>query len=255
MVRRVAADARGRAVDGVLRARWRADRCVLYDDRVKFDPPTVWATAEREKVGLMTMVGDAYAAPLIEELDRTSYELSSLYAIGTGGAATNPKHVQRPAGEAAAADHHQRLRVVGDRQHGLRAQPAWHRTARRSTCARAAPWCPTTCTPIPATRRHRGRLGGAHGPDSVGLLRRCRRHPQDLPGRRRAAGGGVGGPRRHWRPTAPCGCSAATRWWSTPAARRSSSRRSKRCCAPTRAWPTRWWSAVTASGGARRSWR
>ena len=53
----------------------------------------MWRTAEREKVGMMTMVGDAYAAPLIEELNRNSYELSSLYAIGTGGAATNPKHV------------------------------------------------------------------------------------------------------------------------------------------------------------------
>jgi fatty-acyl-CoA synthase len=66
---------------------------VLYDDRTKFNPPLVWQTAEREKVGMMTMVGDAYAAPLIEELNRTGYELSSLYAIGTGGAATNPKHV------------------------------------------------------------------------------------------------------------------------------------------------------------------
>jgi 3-oxocholest-4-en-26-oate---CoA ligase len=66
---------------------------VLYDDRTKFDPALVLRTAEREKVGMMTMVGDAYAAPLIEELDRDSYELSSLYAIGTGGAATNPKHV------------------------------------------------------------------------------------------------------------------------------------------------------------------
>jgi fatty-acyl-CoA synthase len=66
---------------------------VLYDDRTKFDPAEVWRTAEREGVGLMTMVGDAYAAPLIEELTRSSYELSSLYAIGTGGAATNPKHV------------------------------------------------------------------------------------------------------------------------------------------------------------------
>ena len=66
---------------------------VLYDDRTKFDPQSVWQTAEREKVGLMTMVGDAYAAPLIEELERNSYELSSIYAIGTGGAATNPKHV------------------------------------------------------------------------------------------------------------------------------------------------------------------
>lgn len=65
---------------------------VLYDDRTKFDPQSVWETAEREKVGLMTMVGDAYAAPLIEELHRRSYDLSSLYAIGTGGAATNPKH-------------------------------------------------------------------------------------------------------------------------------------------------------------------
>ena len=66
---------------------------VLYDDRAKFDPRSVWQTAEREKVGLMTMVGDAYAAPLIDELNRNSYELSSIYAIGTGGAATNPKHV------------------------------------------------------------------------------------------------------------------------------------------------------------------
>lgn len=66
---------------------------VLYDDRTKFNPPLVWRTAEREKVGLMTMVGDAYAAPLIEELEQNVYELSTLYAIGTGGAATNPKHV------------------------------------------------------------------------------------------------------------------------------------------------------------------
>ena len=40
----------------------------------------------------MTLVGDAYAAPLVAELQRGSYDLSSLYAIGTGGAATNPKY-------------------------------------------------------------------------------------------------------------------------------------------------------------------
>lgn len=66
---------------------------VLYDDRSTFDPQSVWQTAEREKVGLMTIVGDAYAAPLIAELQRGSYDLASLYAIGTGGAATNPKHI------------------------------------------------------------------------------------------------------------------------------------------------------------------
>jgi 3-oxocholest-4-en-26-oate---CoA ligase len=65
---------------------------VLYDTRRKLDPRAVWQTAEREKIGMMTMVGDAYAAPLVEELRRGRYDLSSLNAIGTGGAATNPKY-------------------------------------------------------------------------------------------------------------------------------------------------------------------
>jgi fatty-acyl-CoA synthase len=64
---------------------------VLYD-KTRFDPRAVLETAEREKVGMMTMVGDAYAGPLVEELRAGSYDLSSMYAIGTGGAATNPKH-------------------------------------------------------------------------------------------------------------------------------------------------------------------
>ncbi len=34
---------------------------VLYDTSKKLDPQLVWQTAEREKVGMMTMVGDAYA--------------------------------------------------------------------------------------------------------------------------------------------------------------------------------------------------
>lgn len=67
---------------------------VLFDTRQKFDPGAVLAIAEREKVGLMTMVGDAYAGPLVEELGRRSYDLSSMFAIGTGGAATNLKYQQ-----------------------------------------------------------------------------------------------------------------------------------------------------------------
>ena len=64
---------------------------VLYD-RTRFDPPAVLETAEREKVGMMTMVGDAYAGPLVDELRKSCYDLSSMFAIGTGGAATNPKY-------------------------------------------------------------------------------------------------------------------------------------------------------------------
>jgi 3-oxocholest-4-en-26-oate---CoA ligase len=65
---------------------------VLYDTSRKLDPQLVWETAEREKVGMMTMVGDAYAAPLVDELRRGQYDLSSLNSIGTGGAATNLKY-------------------------------------------------------------------------------------------------------------------------------------------------------------------
>ncbi|WAJ43851.1 acyl-CoA synthetase [Mycobacterium sp. Aquia_216] len=64
---------------------------VLYDGRGKLDVREVWQTAERERVGMMTMVGDAYAGPLVAELQRGTYDLSSLNGIGTGGAATNPK--------------------------------------------------------------------------------------------------------------------------------------------------------------------
>ncbi len=65
---------------------------VLYDTRQKFDPVMALEIAEREKVGMMTMVGDAYAAPFVDELGRRGYDLSSLLAIGTGGAATNVKY-------------------------------------------------------------------------------------------------------------------------------------------------------------------
>lgn len=65
---------------------------VLHDTARRFDPADVLATAERERVGLMTMVGDAYAGPLVEELARRDYDLSALYAIGTGGAATNVRN-------------------------------------------------------------------------------------------------------------------------------------------------------------------
>ncbi len=67
---------------------------VLHDTSKKFDPRTVLETAEREKVGLMTMVGDAYAGPIAEELGRKPYDLSALFAIGTGGAGTNLKNQQ-----------------------------------------------------------------------------------------------------------------------------------------------------------------
>ncbi|MEZ5254722.1 MAG: AMP-binding protein [Microthrixaceae bacterium] len=65
---------------------------VLHDDSQPFSPAAIWQLAEREAVFLMTMVGDAYAGPLVEELRRKDYDLSSLIVIGTGGAATNEEY-------------------------------------------------------------------------------------------------------------------------------------------------------------------
>lgn len=98
---------------------------VLYDTGKKLDPRSVWETAQRERVGMMTMVGDAYAAPLVAELRRGSYDLSSLYAIGTGERQPTP-NTSRPCWSCFPHHSHQRLRVVGDRQHGIRPQPNRH---------------------------------------------------------------------------------------------------------------------------------
>ncbi|WP_329408899.1 AMP-binding protein [Nocardia vinacea] len=65
---------------------------VLYDDRKAFDARAALEIAECENAALMTIVGDAYAGPLVQELRERSYNLSSLLAVGTGGAATNPRH-------------------------------------------------------------------------------------------------------------------------------------------------------------------
>ena len=63
---------------------------VLHDDAKPFDTRTILETAERERVNLMSIVGDAYARPLVDELRARPYDLSALHTIGTGGAFTNP---------------------------------------------------------------------------------------------------------------------------------------------------------------------
>ncbi len=64
---------------------------VLQTER-GFDPHSAWALAEREKVTGVAVVGDAMARPLVEALsDGTrSYDLSSLFSFGSGGAVLSP---------------------------------------------------------------------------------------------------------------------------------------------------------------------
>ena len=50
------------------------------------DPVDVWDTVARERVIGISVVGDAMARPIVEELERGDYDASSLLAFGSGGA-------------------------------------------------------------------------------------------------------------------------------------------------------------------------
>ena len=64
-----------------------------------FDPRTTWDLVDRESVNVLVVVGDAMARPLVDELDahRDAYDLSSLLAVGSGGAVLSPSTKRRLA--------------------------------------------------------------------------------------------------------------------------------------------------------------
>ncbi len=52
-----------------------------------FDPADAWDVVEREGIEFMLIVGDAFARPLVDELDRAEHDASSLNVVLSGGAA------------------------------------------------------------------------------------------------------------------------------------------------------------------------
>ena len=62
---------------------------LVHDDSRPFDPGVVLALIQRERAFMMSIVGDAYLRPLVDELRTGQYDVSSLVMIGTGGAATS----------------------------------------------------------------------------------------------------------------------------------------------------------------------
>ena len=59
---------------------------IIQDDVDHLDPHDIWSTVERERVQVLTIVGDAFARPLIDRLREHEYDLSSLFMITSGGA-------------------------------------------------------------------------------------------------------------------------------------------------------------------------
>ena len=51
------------------------------------DPADVWSTIQAEGVNILLIVGDAFGRPLLDELDRNAYDMSSMLMLVSGGAA------------------------------------------------------------------------------------------------------------------------------------------------------------------------
>ena len=52
----------------------------------RLDPTDIWGLIERERLSFLLIVGDAFARPLIDELARHDYDLSTLTVLLSGGA-------------------------------------------------------------------------------------------------------------------------------------------------------------------------
>jgi fatty-acyl-CoA synthase len=59
---------------------------VIQDDVHRLDPDDLLSTIERQKAVGLLIVGDAFARPLLDQLGKKSYDLSSLRLIASGGA-------------------------------------------------------------------------------------------------------------------------------------------------------------------------
>ncbi len=54
------------------------------------DPDDIWSTVEREKIAFLVIVGDAFGRPLLDQLEKKSYDLSAFALMLSGGALLTP---------------------------------------------------------------------------------------------------------------------------------------------------------------------
>jgi acyl-CoA synthetase (AMP-forming)/AMP-acid ligase II len=59
---------------------------IVQSNPRRLDPDDIWATIERERVNALTIVGDAFARPLLDGLEKRDYDLSSLRLLTSSGA-------------------------------------------------------------------------------------------------------------------------------------------------------------------------
>ena len=70
---------------------WLSGGTVVVQDQVDhLDPVDVLDTCERERVGSLLIVGDAFARPILDEIERGGRDLTALRYLMTGGAVLSP---------------------------------------------------------------------------------------------------------------------------------------------------------------------
>ena len=79
-------------------AQWTALGALFAGDAVvinrvvdHLDPADVWSIVERERAERMLIVGEAFARPLLDELEAGEYDVGSLQLVVIGGAVTSPE--------------------------------------------------------------------------------------------------------------------------------------------------------------------
>ncbi len=68
---------------------------IFLEKHHPFDSAELWKTAEKHKVTNVVIVGDAFALPMVEELEKNNYDLSSLSMLVSSGVRFSPSVKKR----------------------------------------------------------------------------------------------------------------------------------------------------------------
>ena len=97
----------------------RGGTVILPDEVRRFDPHAAWRTIERQRVDQMSLVGDAFARPLLAALREGGYDASSVRVISSTAAVLSPGVKQELA--ALLPDGTMFIESIGATEAGLQA--------------------------------------------------------------------------------------------------------------------------------------
>ena len=220
-----------------------------------FDPVELLDTVERHRINSVSIVGDAFAKPILRALDAEPdrWDISSLRVMFSSGVIWSKETKDGAAAPQSATHHGRRARIERGDRHGH--QHHHRRQRRRHGEVRARSERP--CRHRGRARRRR-RLGRARVGSRCGVTRRSattrtprRRRPRSRCSTACATRSPATG--RRSSPTDRSSCSAVAVSASTPEARRSTPKRWRSVSSSTRPCTTQPSSACPTIASARRS--